>query len=379
MDVHEGKENVCIRAPRLILIRMEKNEIVWKELADRVVKDFFPGKAFANLKTDRWKLLNFSSCFSVERISGRNHDGVYIKIPKSDIVRKSVLPTSQADRKLAVEEYKSLTYLSRHWDSGGLEVRYVEPLAFYAEYNAIISRRAYGRFLFLSYRSADHGRRFLRGRSTDTVCSVLRRIGGALNAYHRRSQLAEELPDASFKADRVIAKIKQTIAYLAGLGVNEKFLQNALERLITWRTYTELCPVAMTLKGLDIRNMLIDSEKRVYLLDPGKLKADFLQADLARFLVTCRILYWGTLWFFIRLRPAKTFENSFLEGYGPSMSGADAVLKLFTLKELFKHWHTAHVAVAFKRWPSAIKWIVRKIYIDPFYTEQIDRDIRGLR
>lgn len=81
-------------------------------------------------------------------------------------------------------------------------------------------------------------------------------------------------------------------------GEKDSFLNDIVKRLARLKDYTVNAHSTRTLKGLDIRNILIDKGGLLRILDPGKMKRDCIEADLARFLVTCRILYWGSMLFF---------------------------------------------------------------------------------
>ena len=80
----------------------------------------------------------------------------------------------------------------------------------------------------------------------------------------------------------------------------------------------------------------------LFLLDPGRLKSACHEADLARFIITYRILYWGSKLFFLRLVPSLEAEKAFYDAYYQSTNQSSSVLQnYFLMKEQIKHWHTA--------------------------------------
>jgi hypothetical protein len=122
---------------------------------------------------------------------------------------------------------------------------------------------------------------------------------------------------------------------------------------------------------LDIRNILEGENGGLFILDPGKIKLDYQEADLARFLVTCKILYWGSLGLLWPMVPDISYEESFIRGYYGKRPMKTKLLSLLTTKELFKHWYMAYVVLRLKPWPQGLKRIIKKVYIDRFYKNQL--------
>ena len=108
------------------------------------------------------------------------------------------------------------------------------------------------------------------------------------------------------------------------------------------------------------------------------MKKDYIEADLARFITTCKILYWGTLLIFLRLSPSHFFTESFIKGYSANNKLSDRLLNILIIKELLKFWRMAHLITGVRSWPLPIKKILRKIYIDPFYKGQINTELTTL-
>jgi len=100
--------------------------------------------------------------------------------------------------------------------------------------------------------------------------------------------------------------------------------------------------------------------------------------DLARFIVTCRILYWGSILLFLRITPNPSYEESFLNSYYGNNKRPLKVLSILIIKEFIKHWRMAHTVLEMKSWPSPIKNFLKKNYIDPFYKSQINTEIPKL-
>ncbi len=316
---------------------------------------------------------DYSICFSIDRGENTGSETLYVKIPKTDVSRQTILPITYADRILAEREYESLRVLSTLWEGEEFGVEYVKPVTFVPSYNAIVTGRVHGEELLALYRRWDLLRRWSERPLGDPIPGMLYRIGQALAGFHRKTAT-----EAVFCTDILWPKIERYHGELLSWGVERAHLIQLLQALKPYKRLTTGTYRTATLKGLDIRNILADASGRVFMFDPGRMKEDFREADLARFLVTCRILYWGSWLFFLRLRPGASYEAKFLEGYYEDKNQPTFPLLFFMLKELLKQWHHAHVALSMKHWPRPVKWFLRHTYINPYYQQQIQETVTGL-
>ncbi len=234
------------------------------------------------------------------------------------------------------------------------------------EFNAIITERAIGKDYFQFLRKADMFERFAGRRSGSAAADSLSRLGTALARFHKTAE-KEEL----FLCDPIIEKILLYASKLSNSGSDSGLLENIILSVEKLKGSKSLTFMTNTLKGLDVRNILMDRAENMFMLDPGRIKVDCREADIARFIVTLRILYWGSLRFFVRLTPPPSYERRFLEGYGgPEKTQDRGLLILLIIKELLKHWHMAYVVLRLKPWPASLKSFFKRIYIDPFYEHQ---------
>jgi hypothetical protein len=344
--------------------RLQTNAAIHQELAAAVLREVLQLPDQTPRRVSPWQVLDFSSIFSIDWCSGGERQGVFIKIPKLEISKRQVGLVTTMDRQFAAAGYDSLVRLSQAWKGADLGVSFIKPLAFLASYNAIVTQRAYGRDFFKPFRRQDLKRRFKGQAGTDQVQSGLNRLGQALSRYHQVFREA-----GLFEVEATGQKIRGYLARLRELRVDRRLLSRVGEAVDGLQGRKAPTYLADTIKGLDLRNILIDPQGRLFLLDPGKLKRDYQEADLARFLVTCRILYWGSPWFFLRLTPHRVYEQSFLHGYYGAAQPT-WVLSLFIIKELLKHWLMAHGALGLQRWPQALKAMVKRTYIDSFYRQE---------
>jgi hypothetical protein len=360
------------------LIGSRENDLTRSTIEQRVKDRFVPsGAGVGPISVTDWKILDYSSCFSVDWTVQGSRAGVFVKIPKVDIDRRTVGPRTEEDRLLGRHEFSSLSYLNQHW-IGSADVRYVEPLAFYPDVNAIVTRRAYATDLLPRFRVADTQRKCSRSQREDATALALKGIGIALREFHDRARLAEHFGVGTFNAAEVVERATRISGHLRDYGVPQKYLRTILCQLSVWRGYSRPATDTLTLKGLDIRNVLVGEKQRVYLLDPGRLKRDREEADLARLLVTSRILYWGTPLFWLKVTPSAIYEHSLLNGYGRDTRDDGIVLRLYVVKELFKHWRAAYVALLRKRWPWIVESAMRRTYIDAFYVSALSHELAQL-
>ncbi len=355
---------------------IEDNGSVYKKLSNIVVNQFFDGNDKGHIKYGPLAINDYSICFGISGIENLGPSGVYVKIPKADLFLKNprtILPLTDADRKFAEAEYSSLVHLSKFWQSDDIGVSFVKPISFLKDYNAIITRRIYAKDFFRFFRKDDLAGRLGLNKGNRQIRDALFRIGTALHRFHKTS-----LKDDIFRADRVLEKIEYYCACLTASGISSKFCNNVITKIKSLVDDRMPIQLTKTLKGLDIRNVLMDDSCRIYMLDPGKMKEDCKEMDVARFIVTCRILYWGGLIFFLRFSPETCYEECFLNGYYGAERRNSRLLILLIIKELFKHWGTASLVLQLKPWPILSKRILKYTYIDPFYNNQIITEISNL-
>lgn len=341
----------------LLLERVSREYLSIKEKTTNTVNEFGP-----------LEINDFSVCFGLNQLNeGKVTKGIYVKIPKDNFYKKfvqNILPIDDKDRILAENEYTSLKYIAQNWKANDLHVYYVEALDFLREHNAIITKRIYAKNILSFFRKNDLLRKKNCDFNEDIMHTFLHRMGRALSRFHKA-----EVQEDTFVTTNIINKIEKYCGLLKEFGVNKKVLHTLQSQIKTPHFSIIKHRVTKNLKGLDIRNILINNNK-IYFLDPGRLKDDWAEADLARFLVTVRILYWGSLHFFKNLVPDHSYEKSFLSGYGQN-GFEKRLLTLLIIKELVKHWYMAHDSLRQKKWPGLFKVILKKTYIDSFYKHQI--------
>lgn len=356
---------------------MLSNQHVYNDLTKIVADRFLKRDAFTKIEYSPLEINDFSICIGIDVVNGQNQRGVYIKIPKCDLYKKKkteILPITKDDKKLADEEYRSLCHLSESWDGSEVLVNFVEVIGFIERYNAIVTSKIYANYLLKVFRKSDLLEKFRICAYNDKMHSVMQRLGTALKRFHLKY-----MKNTKFCADNAINKTIHYCSKIKYFGVNKLYVDSIMNRILKFSGYSETTQTTKTLKGLDIRNLFIDQQEAIFILDPGKMKDDFKEADLARLIVTCKIVYWGSLYLFLRLVPDSSYEDNFFTGYyGSDVLKNNKILRILIVKELVKHWYLAHVALQLKTWPNPLKKMLRIWYIDSFYKRQLEIEIRKL-
>lgn len=292
-----------------------------------------------------------------------------VKIPKADLrsrSEKGILPLTDEDRALGRAEFESLELLNLSWRGRDVEVEWVRPVAYLEDYNAVVTERVEGEDATKPYRRL--ALRDLAGSADANreLSSALSRIGTALSRFHEFHAQPRTVAGADI-IPRLHGYIERLRAQGAGISLRSQAIVEAL-RNARWATME-----TTTLKGIDIRNVLLSDEGRIWLLDPGKTKRAPREADLSRFILTWRILFWGSPWFGLRISPRQSLESAFLAGYDQLKTRDSSILNVYLLKELLKHWLTAYDALSLQHWDKPQRDLVRAVYIEPFYRRQLDR------
>ena len=313
----------------------------------------------------------FSFVFPIELSNERGPRKVFVKIPKEDLRRgpKAILPISSADRRAAAAESESLRTLADQWRADDLAVSWVHLRAEIPDYNAIVTDAADGEEALTVFRRLDLRRRLGLAEDRDRLRAAMARLGTALGRFHLRA-----VAEGEFSPGLVAPKLLKYASEISKL--TQSAWPNRVARIIEQCGSRRIPGLyTTTLKGLDVRNVLIDRDSRITLLDPGRMKRALREDDIARFLMTWRILYWGTGWFALGMEPDAAAENAFLKSYHEVMAlpSSSELQDWFMLKEILKHWITAYIALSLKSWPPIIKRLVAAHYIDGFFELQLSK------
>ncbi|MEI6984492.1 MAG: hypothetical protein WCK65_00025 [Rhodospirillaceae bacterium] len=342
------------------------NDELVQRLVNCVIRDYMSATS-SNVVVGPLEIHDFSFCIGLEQRNEPQLSGIYIKLPKQDVSLSDIKDIGDQDRIMASRECHSLERLETDWpDTFG--VSYVRLLGYLPEFNALITKRAFGQDFSVWLRGIDLALKFGYARDIERGIDALERFGRSLAQFHWTTRQPGH-PDAPHPdANRLAVKLQSYTTALARHGVGPAAL-GRLSRLAAEPRLEQALrtqPLCDTLKGLDLRNIVIDDQGDLHLFDPGRLRPDSPFADFARFQATLKLLYWGRLSFFARLEPDRRFLDAVCRGYfGPD--GEPAGTRLHHLKECARMWLMAHTALALKPWPASLKFTLRRAYIDPFF------------
>jgi hypothetical protein len=310
----------------------------------------------------------FSFVFSIKIQASSGLQSLFVKIPKADLRKgsKSILPISNADRLMAEDEVNSLKTLADQWHSDDLGIFWVRLREFIPQYNAVVTDSAEGEIALSLFRRLDLRRRLGSKKDSLRLRGIMARLGSALGRFHQKSAR-----NMVFRMDETLPKLERYCRELeSGTG---SFLPGKIIRKLNSAAKMKLNALEVpTLKGIDIRNILMDEEERLYLFDPGRIKRTCREADLARFIMTYRILYWGSGLFLPGLKPDVHAEMAFLDGYYTACAPPEPkLLTVYLIKEQLKHWHTAIDSLNLLPWSKPLKRLVASVYVNPYYKRQL--------
>ena len=290
---------------------------------------------------------------------------LFLKFPKTNVDDKYNLKPSEADINLALSEFKSLKTLQEKWPKDE-KVSFVKPLHYSEITNCIILGFIDGKDFYTILRNA-----ILKTNQNTSILQTkeikhIKNLGHALRKFHEGQILDENTNPLSKVSEKIISNLNS----LSALSTSTKIIKKIRSSLNSMEVPSEGFIFSYSLKGLDIRNAILDKQDRLWLLDPGKIRIEPVEADLARFSATLGILYWGTLSFITQNRKTSELEQFFLESYGDFNT---KILKYYLFKEYSKHWLMAYTALRLKPYPSILKKIIAKFYIDRYYSRKLLR------
>lgn len=317
----------------------------------------------------------FSFVFSIQINISDEKVKVFVKIPKEDLRlrRKSIFPITEGDRFMAQGEAESLRKLENEWKDDELKISWVKLLGEIPEYNALITKAATGMEALDVFRVWDIRRRYGHRSDQRKLICTMGRLGAAFGRFHEISS-----KPVNFQTSKLISKLIRYCGEIESHSLGTK-LKKVIDQINKYPGHEIKAVEVPTLKGIDIRNILIDGEGKLFILDPGRIKFTCREADLSRFLMTYRILYWGSIKFILGLAPDLNAENKFVDNYYKcSIAPSDKLLRLFFIKEQLKHWHTALESLEMRSFPKILKRLIAKIYVNDYYLRQLFTELKQI-
>jgi len=313
---------------------------------------------------------------SAVTISGKKHT-IYCKMPKSDwaIDRIDKLAFDKESKNMALEEFNSLQNLyDKFKQCTDKSIGVIKPLAYLPELNAILTEGvADSTDSFALLRSSGSNKKI-----SNDIESILKKMGALLSYIHISwiqdlkqyrvqptfmSQIEDSVYRVKNLADRDLAN--RIIKYLHS--VSETAQKGKLDQT-----------QGLVIEGFEVRNF-INTNNSVFFLDPGKILVGSRYEDLARFIASLGLLYWKNVKFIQPYRNERRFINLFLDGYEEKSYRIDRkTLYIFLAKQFIELWLDSLKVLDFKKWPKPVKSIIKRIYIERFFSNKLDCLIKAL-
>lgn len=299
----------------------------------------------------RFQSRYFSSMLDFEvRFPSGDHRRFLAKFPKKKKQRGfAQLPEREAqDLEIAEREYKAFSHLKRTWPNQS-RTRIAEPIFYdaasgmlvfdYLEGNDLWSRRLVRRLA-------------LRRQVNAEWLELIEMLGADLATYHRNASVAGTFDLATSR--------QKTETLARQLGARPP-ADSAPDYALSEK------PLVAGIKGFEMRNALI-SRGILWLYDPGHIKPEPGEADVARFLTSVRMAGWGTSFFAIPLQ-THVVEEAFLAGYhreGGSIDGR--LLGHLMRREMLKNWLSGVEVTRQKtRLPTLVRRLLELTYVHGGY------------
>jgi hypothetical protein len=126
-----------------------------------------------------------------------------------------------------------------------------------------------------------------------------------------------------------------------------------------------------------VRNVIVDGDGTVRIVDPGNLSCSSGLEDVAHFCASLCMLYWGgpLLWSGIPL--AWSYRRSFLQGWANGNAEIEpSILAWFETREWFRQWMEAYRVLARKPYPRLLCDFMRFAYVDAFFLNRVEHNVR---
>lgn len=351
------------------------NHIEKNNYKDLIIKDIFKNlfkKKIDELEfnSSEWSINDFSCVFSISiNNNNNNNEHFHVKIPRSKIIFLGFNHITNDDIAMAKKEYDSLNFIKLNWPKNDY-INFIEPIAYLEKFNAIITRTFFGNDFFFHLKKNDLRNKFFKKSISSDIKYHLKNISKSISIHHDLSLTHEKVRDINI--EKLVFKISNLIIDLDKNCVSQNCFNKINSFISIQENIFKDIYFAKTLKGLDIRNILLSSDNKICFLDPGKLKLEPSVAGIARYFVTCEMIYWGTFYFFFYFKISKNLISIIMNSIDTSNDLNKDLLKLYILKEYVKHWKQAYINIELKnKWPTFLKFFMKKIYVDRFFNKSI--------
>ena len=298
---------------------------------------------------------------------------IYCKIPKSNwnisTVDAILTDDFESSKEMAEAEFSSLEYLHADFERcPDRSLKVINPLGYLPEYNAIFTEGVDNTIeifeLLRPWGNKNH-------INSETLLH-LRKIGKWLGYCHTAGPGKD--PNG-FKAQPPfsdqVKQMKNTVAEIRDEALAVR-LPEYTEKLLNKVSYDPTSQHIPTIEGFELRNFITDGEV-VFFLDPGYIRTGPAYEDLARFIASLSLLYWGKINFLRDYRNEEIFISSFIESYEDECGRIDRdLLNIYLAKQFVKLWIDGIQVLQFKNIRKPFDKIIQLLYIERFFSKRLD-------
>ncbi len=298
---------------------------------------------------------------------------VFVKIPKMDMRETeiaAILDDPRA-RQSAQTEFESFFRIHsiQNWPKGCSTVR---PLKYVQEFNALLTEFTPAEDLFRQCRRPAAQLIRLSAPSQQTH-AALRRCGEWLKHFQDSDGCSTQIGVSS---QQLLEDIVECADAIDSRCFFPRQLR-ALLGLLKQNPWSRQMPRRRTCEGFEVRNVIVDGDGTVRIVDPGNLSCSSGLEDVAHFCASLGMLYWGgpLLWAGIPL--ATSYQRSFLRGWANGDAEIEpSILAWFETCEWFRQWLEAYRVLARKPYPRLLREFMRFAYVDAFFLNRIEHSVR---
>ena len=247
------------------------------------------------------------------------------------------------------KEWGALKFLNEVCADEKCLAKFVTPVAYIEEIGGIVTERIRGRDLWEML--------FLGTVSEIQKIDFLEKAGKALCSLHDRTISDDEplefteVGTGNIELDRMI---ETTLVGYVG----------------------RLSPVSVSIRGLDIRDVIVNEKNEIVFCDPGVLGRAHRYKSLAQFIVSIKLIHQGAFSLLSQTVTAENYVQAFLRGYFGE-GGDQYLLNLCVATELTRRYKRALKKLERRKIAKLpfFGWILRKSYIERYYFREIKKCI----
>jgi hypothetical protein len=353
------------------------------DIGTAIAREIYPGAGSRSparlIGYDR----DYWSVILVYEITGEEPPGkvcrIYCKIPKANwnitTIGGILTDDFESSKEMAEAEFNSLTHLHADFERcPDRSLRVINPLGYLPEYNAIFTEGVDNSAEVFELLRPWGNRSRINGESLLHI----RKIGKWLGFLHTvgAERGANGFEDTAPFSDQV-NRMKDTVEKRTDAALADG-LRKYPEKLLEKAGLATSAQDTLTVEGFELRNFITDGAA-VFFLDPGQMLRGSAYEDLARFVASLSLLYWGRIDFLRDYRNEEIFTTSFLESYEDVRGGIDRdILNPYLAKQYIRLWLDGLMVLRHKRYIKPLGSIVQRVYLERFFSRRLDNILQAV-